>query len=296
MKFLFSFSLIFLLLFGPANAAELKLPDYNGYVNDFAGALDQNSIKILQDICISLEKKTSAELGIAIIKSVAPLDSKEYAVKLFEKWKIGKKGKDNGILLLVAIEERRVEIEVGYGLEGTITDATAGRILDEFVVPYFKQGKMDEGVISGAKAVAAKITGTGEQELLNEKAEQLKTEEESPMIFFYITGGIIAAFVLFFVFLFISINLALGFFGVIFGGIFGLAIAGAVGGLIGGAIGFVLFFLMSFLPGGKGGDGGGSSSSGSSSWSSGASSSSSSSSSSSFGGGSSGGGGAGRSW
>ena len=283
-----------LLLAGIVIAGEVKFPDHNGYVNDFAGVLSPDTVKTLDGVCRSLEQKTSAELAIAVVKSVAPLDSKEYAVKLFEKWKIGKKGKDNGILLLVAIDERRVEIEVGYGLEGTITDATAGRILDEFVVPYFKQGQMDAGVIGGAKAIAAKISGSGTDELEKEKAAQLQEKGEGPMVFIYIIGGVVAAMALLVISAKYSGRLAVWIFGLLFGGFMGAVFGEWTGAMIGGAIGFVIFFALSFLPPGSGEGGGfsgGSGGGGSSDFGGGSSSDS-----ESFGGGSSGGGGAGRSW
>ena len=161
----FSVIITSLLLAGALSAAEPQFPAYSGSVNDYAGVIDSSTASKLENLCRALEQKTSAELAIAVVKTVEPLDSKTYAVKLFEKWKIGKKGKDNGLLLLLAMEERRVEIEVGYGLEGVINDAKAGEILDKYVVPFFKQGKFGAGLYNGAEALANRVAETAGQEL-----------------------------------------------------------------------------------------------------------------------------------
>ncbi len=237
-----------MLLIGTAFADDVNLPNYTGFVNDFAGALSPDSVKTLEQVCRSLESKTSAELAIAVVKTAAPLDSKEYAVKLFEKWKIGKKGKDNGILLLVAVDERRVEIEVGYGLEGTITDATAGRILDEYVVPYFKQGKMDEGVIGGARAIADKIGGTEKEEPIKQETAM---QNSTPLYTFLIVAGVL---------ILLTLITRMGFYHFL-GGIMG-AVAGYyyINGIFGIIMGAVIGFIFGagvIMYGGWGGGGGG---------------------------------------
>src|SRR3989338_2967538 len=180
---------------GVATAAEPAYPSYTGFVNDFAGVIDTATRDKLKGLCKTLEEKTSAELAIATVKTVAPLDSKTYAVKLFEKWQIGKKGKDNGLLVLLAMEERRVEIEVGYGLEGVINDAKAGEILDKYVVPFFKQGKFGDGLYNGAEALAGQIAQASKQEMGDQYQGYKKTAGED----FSLPAGLIAAFALLFV-------------------------------------------------------------------------------------------------
>jgi len=122
-----------------SSALAQEFPKPAGFVNDFAKVIDSATRGKLEELAKDLESKTSAEMAIVTIQTSAPLDPKMYAVKLFEKWGIGKKGKDNGVLMLAAMKERRVEIEVGYGLEGTLTDQFCGQVLDEFVIPYFKE-------------------------------------------------------------------------------------------------------------------------------------------------------------
>ncbi|MBU1026412.1 MAG: TPM domain-containing protein, partial [Candidatus Margulisbacteria bacterium] len=142
------------LLLAGFSQAEVKFPSPSGFVNDYAGILSTAQKQQLTSISNALKKNTGAELAVAVVKTVEPLDSKLYAVKLFEKWGIGKKGKDNGLLVLLAMDEKRIEIEVGYGLEGDIPDALAGRILDTYAIPYFKEGDFAKGLIETAKALS----------------------------------------------------------------------------------------------------------------------------------------------
>ncbi|MBI5078906.1 TPM domain-containing protein, partial [Candidatus Saganbacteria bacterium] len=127
---LLTFLCLIFLWCGTVLAKDAVFPPYGGFVNDFAGVLDPAMIKKMGELSYVLEQETSAELVVVTIKTTAPLDPKEYAVKLFKEWKIGKAGKDNGILILLSTDEQRVEIEVGYGLEGTVNDAKAGEIID----------------------------------------------------------------------------------------------------------------------------------------------------------------------
>ncbi len=166
-----------------AAPAGEELPDPRGFVNDYAGVLTAEERGQLDAITGTLEQASSIEMGIAIVDSVAPRDSKGYAVDLFAKWGIGKKGKDNGVLILLAMQERRVEIEVGYGLEPVLTDSRAGRLLDTYAVPQFRQGRMGAGLVALAEAVARVVTGAEDAELLKAAqaaAAQAALEQEKP--------------------------------------------------------------------------------------------------------------------
>jgi uncharacterized protein len=143
--------------FIPAISAEPNYPDYSSYVNDFAGVLQSDNKTQTEDLIAKVEKETSSEIAVAIINSLEGVTVEEYAVKLFEKWGVGKKKEDNGVLLLVAIEDRKLRIEVGYGLEGTITDLEAGNIIDNVIVPKFKQNDYSTGVYDGVVAIANEI-------------------------------------------------------------------------------------------------------------------------------------------
>jgi uncharacterized protein len=283
-------------------AAEVALPEPQGYVNDLAGVLTPDERGRLQDLASSLQKSVGAELAIAIVPTVEPLESKSYAVQLFAKWGVGKKGKDNGVLILLAMKERRVEIEVGYGLEGILPDAVAGRLLDRFAVPEFREGRMGPGTVALAAAVAAVVaSGVPPPEELppaplpgDPAADEWTVEQ---VLVVAVAAGFPVILMLS-MFLQRPWMLLTGLGGLV-GGTW---LFGWIGALVLGLLGAIAgwFTPKRDWAGGRGGGGGGSrsgsygsrSSSGSSS--SGSSGSSGSSSGGSFGGGSSGGGGAGR--
>jgi uncharacterized protein len=129
--------------------AQTTFPEPQGYVSDFAGILSAGSIQRLQQAITYIQQKTGAEVAVVTIESIDPYTIEEYAVRLFENWKIGEKGKDNGALILIALKERKIRIEVGYGLEGAITDGQAGEIIRESITPAFKKGDFDSGLVEG---------------------------------------------------------------------------------------------------------------------------------------------------
>ena len=132
------------LFFSPAGNifAEVTYPDYSTMVNDFTGTLDSGWKSSIEELCIKVRNETGAEIGVAVISDLQGITIEEYAVKLFEKWGVGKADKDNGVLLLVSMQERKVRIEVGYGLEGVITDLEAGNIINDIIVPRFKAKRL----------------------------------------------------------------------------------------------------------------------------------------------------------
>lgn len=130
-----------------------NFPPPRGYVNDYANLLSGEYEARLNGFAGELEYKTTAQVSIVALDSVAPYEIEDYAVMLFEKWGIGHKGKDNGILIVLAVKDRRVRIEVGYGLEGAIPDAIAKQVIEERMMPFFKQGKYQEGLVSGSLSV-----------------------------------------------------------------------------------------------------------------------------------------------
>ncbi|MCX6005820.1 MAG: TPM domain-containing protein [Chloroflexi bacterium] len=146
-------SVILLLPLGTAFVSAQNFPAYQGFVNDYAGLLTAQGKSQLEAKLTQLEKDTAAEVAVVTIKSLEGDTIEDYAVRLFEKWGIGKKDKNNGVLFLVALDERKMRIEVGYGLEPIITDGRAGRIRDDDVIPSFKKGNYEEGIVAGANAI-----------------------------------------------------------------------------------------------------------------------------------------------
>lgn len=136
---------------------EVKFPEPEGYVNDYAQLLSPQEKEAITGIIRELRQKTTAEIAVVTLKSVAPYDINLYAVKLFEKWGIGTKDKDNGALILLALKEREVRIEVGYGLEGILPDGLTGEIIRKYMIPSFKEENYGQGIIAGTKAVVFRV-------------------------------------------------------------------------------------------------------------------------------------------
>jgi uncharacterized protein len=140
-----------------ADAATPSYPEPTGYVVDAAGLLQDSTKARITAIAKELDEKTDAQIAVALVPSIAPLEIEEYANGLFRKWGVGNKKSNTGVLLVVAQQERRVRFEVGYGLEGLLPDGRVGGILRSEVVPHLRQNDWDDGVLGGVEAVAAII-------------------------------------------------------------------------------------------------------------------------------------------
>lgn len=150
-KKLLLLSLIMLLVFAvPALAAmDIPRPDSNFYCLDNAGMLATETENAIISASKNLEQKTGAQIVVVTVPTLGEgVVLEEYSLELFRQWGIGDKEKNNGVLLLIAQEERKSRIEVGYGLEGALPDAKTGRIQDENLIPFFKEEKYDPGVIN----------------------------------------------------------------------------------------------------------------------------------------------------
>ena len=130
-----------------------------GHVSDWAGVFTPEQKADLESRIVAVRQNSGAQLAVVALKSLHGGEINDFAVKLFAQWGIGEKGKDNGVLLLAAIEDRKMWIEVGYGLEGVLNDAKCGRVQDEFIVPRFKEGNYAQGLIDGADALLKIMSG-----------------------------------------------------------------------------------------------------------------------------------------
>jgi len=151
--FLFAFAFCLL----PCLAAQ-SLPKPSGYVNDFAGVMKAQDAEAVDSLAAAVKEKTGAEIAIVTVDSFAPYAAiGEYSLALAEAWGVGERGNDNGVLLVLAMKEREVRIEVGYGLEGAIPDSVAGRILDTVVIPAFQNNDFSGGLREGYRTIAAYV-------------------------------------------------------------------------------------------------------------------------------------------
>lgn len=118
----------------------------SGFISDFAGVLNASQKAQLEEKISANEKETSNEISVAIIKNLGGDYIENFSVKLFEDWKIGKTGKDNGVLVLIAVEDRKMRIEVGYGLEGALTDSQSSWIINNIMAPAFRSNDFYGGI------------------------------------------------------------------------------------------------------------------------------------------------------
>lgn len=144
-------------------ALSQDFPDHTGFVNDFAGVIDAKSKAKLTEMLAQFAKDKDTHLIVVTVKSLGGLTVEDYTNKLFRKWGVGEKGKNNGILFLNAPSERKLRIEVGRGLEGRLTDIEGKMILDSVVRPEFKEGRPGNGFLKGCQAVIEKMTATKEE-------------------------------------------------------------------------------------------------------------------------------------
>jgi uncharacterized protein len=125
-----------------------------GKITDRADLLSSQTEKRLRSILDKLQAQTHAEIAVVTLPSMEGGQIDDFTNRLFEKWGVGDASQDNGVMLLVAVKERKIRIEVGYGLEAAISDGRAGQIRDQYVLAYFKQNQMEEGVEAGTLALA----------------------------------------------------------------------------------------------------------------------------------------------
>jgi uncharacterized protein len=137
--------------------AQPKFPPLTGRVVDDAQLLSPATEAKLTDELAALEQKTGHQLVVATVPSLQGYEIEDYGYQLLRTWGIGRKGQDDGVILIVAPKERKVRIEVGYGLEPIMTDALSSLILQRTVLPAFKAGNYEQGVVDGTEAVAAQL-------------------------------------------------------------------------------------------------------------------------------------------
>lgn len=146
--------------FGLAFAQELQpVPALSAHVTDTVGLLPADRRQALEAQLVQLEKDKGAQLAVLIVSTTHPEPIESYALRVAEAWRLGRKGVDDGVLFVVARDDRRMRVEVGYGLEGAVPDAIAKRIIAEVVAPRFKAGDFPGGIEAGVAALIARING-----------------------------------------------------------------------------------------------------------------------------------------
>jgi uncharacterized protein len=150
-----------LLLVALPVAAELAVPPLpTERVNDYAGALSAGERARLERKLIDRERASTVQVVVAIFRSLQGENLEAYSIRLAQAWRVGQKGLDNGVIFLVFLDDRKMRIEVGYGLEAQLTDATAASIIRDVVAPRFREKRYAEGIEAGLDAIDRAIAGT----------------------------------------------------------------------------------------------------------------------------------------
>jgi uncharacterized protein len=279
--------LCFIGFIGWAGAEELQsVPKLSAHVTDLTSSLSTEEKNRLEARLLAFEREKGAQIAVLLLATVKPETIEQYALRVVDAWKVGRQGVDDGALLLLAKQDRKLRIEVGYGLEGGLNDATAKRIISETISPRLKEGDFYGGIDAGLEAMIKVIGGEALPAPKNAASGSLTDDNTTgtllpiAFILIFVVGGVLRS---------------------IFGRFLGAGITGAAVGfiafmmlsslLVSGVAGFFAF-IFALIAGSSGGGGW---TSGGGSWS-GGSSSAGSSDSFSGGGGSFGGGGASGDW
>ncbi|QSE98238.1 TPM domain-containing protein [Fulvivirga lutea] len=135
------------------------IPQLWARVTDQTNTLSSGEVQQLENRLESLEKSKGSQIAVLIVPTTGPEPIEDYSIRVADKWKIGREGIDDGVILLIAKNDRKLRIEVGYGLEGAITDLQSKRIIEEYITPNFKQGDFYGGISEGVEALAGLIAG-----------------------------------------------------------------------------------------------------------------------------------------
>ncbi|MGP1615766.1 MAG: TPM domain-containing protein, partial [Pollutimonas bauzanensis] len=142
-----------------AAQATVPVPELKSRVTDTTGTLDSNTQSHLSQVLADLEKRKGAQIAVLVVATTGEDTIESYARRAFDQWRLGRKKVDDGILFVVAKDDRHLRIEVGYGLEGAVPDLLAGRIIREQVTPRFKQGDYAAGITAGVESLAKLVDG-----------------------------------------------------------------------------------------------------------------------------------------
>ena len=154
---------------------SLDIPTHTGPVVDLAGAFTQSENAQISASLMQFKRKYGPQIQVVTIPKLQDETIEGFSIKIVDKWKLGSKDKDDGVLLLIATQDRKVRIEVGQGLEGDLPDALAGKIIRAGIIPFFKKGQINAGVLTGLGMIAESVGG----ELENIPASQMQRKKRS---------------------------------------------------------------------------------------------------------------------
>jgi uncharacterized protein len=252
----------FLLLVCMSTWAVVGVPELSRRVTDLTGTLSSEQVTALENKLATFETKKGSQIAVLVVPTTGPKDIAEFGIEVADLWQIGRKGVDDGVILIVAKEDRKLRLEVGYGLEGVIPDAIAKRIIAETITPYFKGGDYAGGIDAGIAQLMKLIEG----EALPVTPAKPNDKPNEGAFMFILFGGLIVGFVL------------SAMMGRVMGGMLAGLVSGVVAAVVTGLafsivvfIGLLVFFIVGVRSTGARGwsNGGGFGSGGGSSWSGG---------------------------
>jgi uncharacterized protein len=213
---------LLLLLVSALASAQVPVPPLTGRVVDLTGTLSGGAVARIESKLADVEAKKGAQIAVLIVPTTQPEEIEQFGIRVEDTWKLGRKKVDDGVYLIVAKDDRRVRIEVSYGLEGALPDAVANRIITETITPHFKLGDYDGGVEAGINQIVSVVNG----EPLPQPDK--KWERHNGL------GNLLPVFL-------IAVFVASGVLRALFGRLFGSI---ATGGLAGG----IVWLLSHFIP------------------------------------------------
>ncbi|WP_294627474.1 TPM domain-containing protein [uncultured Bacteroides sp.] len=203
MKSIFSL-LIFTFLLIPLQAREkvytidnlpkVHLQNKMQYVCNPAGVLSQAACDNIDAMLYALEQQTGIETVVAAVPSIGEESCFDFCHQLLNRWGVGKKGKDNGLVILLVTDQRCIQFYTGYGLEGILPDAICKRIQTQYMIPYLKDGNWDAGMVAGLKATCQRLDGSMENDALSDSGEGGSFDFILALFFFMLIGGSTAFF------------------------------------------------------------------------------------------------------
>jgi uncharacterized protein len=150
---------LLLLLISGVAGAQVAVPPLGARVTDLTGTLSGGAVARIEAKLAALQEKKGSQIAVLIVPTTQPEEIEQYGIRVEDAWKLGRKGVDDGAYLIVAKNDRKVRIEVGYGLEGALSDAIANRIVDETITPHFKVGDYDGGIETGIDQMISVVNG-----------------------------------------------------------------------------------------------------------------------------------------
>jgi uncharacterized protein len=228
--------------------AEVEVPKLSHRVTDLTATLDAVQVQTLEASLAAFEAKKGSQIAVLIVETTQPEVIEAYAIRVTEAWKLGRKGVDDGVLLLVAKNDHKLRVEVGYGLEGALNDATAKRIVAEIITPFFKRGEFYLGIEGGVNAIMKVVEGEPLPPL-SQAIPDTSSGNRADDFGKLLAGGVI---------LYLMLNLMLRQFfgafpsGVIVGGLVGVLAWVLMASILWSGLCALVAFILSLLFGAKG--------------------------------------------